>query len=67
MNKNKNSKNLPLFHLYKPDIFANLKDSGHQYTMFLDEFFLNIERVLKVEKPYRGDKRMEHPNLKRPE
>ena len=35
--------------------------------MFLDELFLNIERVFKVEKPYGGDKRMEHPNPKRPE
>ena len=65
MNKNKKSKNLPPFYLYKPDILANLKDSAHQYIMFLDEFFLNMERVFKVEEPYGGDKRMEHPNPKR--
>ena len=56
MNKYENSKNLPPFYLYKPDIFANLKDSTHQYIMFLDEFFLNMERVFKVEEPYGGGK-----------
>ena len=35
--------------------------------MFFDEFFFNMERVFKVEEPYGGDKRMEHPNPKRPE
>ena len=35
--------------------------------MFLDEFFLNMERVFEVEGPYGGDKRMEHPNPKIPE
>ena len=67
MNKYKNSKNLPPFYLYKPEIFANLKDYSHQYIMFLDEFFLNMKHVLKVKDPYGGDKRMEHPNPKRPE
>ena len=57
MNKYKNSKNLPPFYLYKPDILANLKDSAHQYIMFLDEFFLNMERVFKVEGPYGGYKK----------
>ena len=61
MNKYKNSKNLPPFYFYKPEILANLKDSGHQYTMFLDEFFLNMERVFNVEEPYGGDKRIEIP------
>ena len=60
--KYKNSKNLLPFYLYKPDILANLKDSSHQYIMFLDEFFLNMERVFKVEEPYGGNKRMEHPD-----
>ena len=32
--------------------------------MFLDELFLNMKRVFKVEEPYGGDKRMEHPNPK---
>ena len=57
MNKYENTKNLPPFYLYKPDIFANLKDSGYQYTMFFDEFFFNMERVFKVEEPYEGDKK----------
>ena len=45
MNKYENSKNLSPFYLYKPDILANLKDSAHQYIMFLDEFFQHGVRV----------------------
>ena len=64
MNKNKNSNNLLLFCLFKPDILLHLKDFDHQAALQLKEFFFNMETVHKTKESYKGDQMMEHPNPK---
>ena len=51
MNKNKDSKNLPLFYLFKPDILLQMKDSYHKSAVQLKEFFVNMETVYKISEP----------------
>ena len=67
MNRNENSKNLPPFYLFKPNILLQLNDSNHQAALQLEEFFINMDTVYKISEPYGGDQMMKHPKPKKPQ